>query len=322
MTTDSKKQTSLQLKVADINAMSPFQMVENEVVEQKFIQLYDAIHGSKQGTMMYEKEKFNFMKLLSENPDLKQSTGLSLYGCFLDMAVNGLSLDQTGRPLCYVIARSVKSGRKTDDGKDIYEKRAGVQVTGYGEMVMRMRAGQIRHVDNPVIVYEGDVFQPDLDELGNKKIKYKPLIPRKTGAKIIGAFIKITRNDGTVDFQWMLEDDIERLKGYSSRNNSKYVNGQRVEGKANALYSSNGGQIDPGFLENKMIKHTFDAYPKVRTGEFSQLETQDVPDVINYGIKENEETDEPQAFGPSESDNQPVDTVVIESTDSEEEDHF
>ena len=317
MSNESKKQTTLQLKVAELNQMTPMQIVENEIVEQKFVTLYDAIHGSNHGQMIYEKEKFNFMKLISENTDLQQSTRVSLYGCFLDMAVNGLGLDQTGRPLCYIIARSVKSGRKAPDGKDVYEKRAGVNVTGYGEVVMRMRAGQIRHCDNPIIVYEGDVFQPELDELGNKKIKYKPLIPRKAGTKIIGAFIKITRNDGTTDFQWMLEDDIERLKGFSSRANSKYENGQRVAGAPNALYSSNKGQIDTGFLENKMIKHAFDSYPKVRTGDFSKLETNDAPDVIDYGLNQ-EDTDEPTSFGQVETDDQQVETITIQPAQEEE----
>ena len=34
------------------------------------------------------------------------------------------------------------------------KKRAYVSVTGYGELTMRMRAGQIKYADNPVVVYE------------------------------------------------------------------------------------------------------------------------------------------------------------------------
>lgn len=79
---------------------------------------------------------------------------MSLYGCFLDIAVNGLTLDQTGHPLCYILSRNCKTGYKNEHGNDIYEKRAYVSVTGYGELTMRMRAYQIKYADNPVVVYE------------------------------------------------------------------------------------------------------------------------------------------------------------------------
>lgn len=81
---------------------------------------------------------------------------------------------------------------------------------------------------------------------------------------------------------------------FSQKNNSYYKDGQRVEGKANDLYYSNGGGIDPGFLENKMIKHAFDAYPKVRTGKYTMMATeQEDEEVIDYGIVDEEKVNEP-----------------------------
>lgn len=262
--------------------LTPAQLVQDEKVVSKFVQLYNAIHGNKLGESIYNKEQFNFMKIINESQELQQCTKMSMYGCFLDVAVNGLSLDNTSRPTCYMLSRNVKSGRKDQNGKDVYEKRASISITGYGELLMRKRAGQINYADNPVVVYEGDLFEAEIDDKGNKIVRYKAIIPRKSN-KIIGCFIRIVRNDGSTDYQWMLENDIERLKGYSARSNSKWENGQRVTGNANALYTSNNGQIDPGFLENKMIKHAFDAYPKVRTGDFSILETKEEP-TIDYGM--------------------------------------
>lgn len=126
-----------------------------------------------------------------------------------------------------------------------------------------------------------------------KKITYSAAIPRKS-SNVIGAFIRIVRCDGSEDYQWLLEGDIQRLAKFSAKNNSYYKDGQRVEGKANELYYSNGGGIDPGFLENKMIKHAFDAYPKVRTGKYTMMATeQEDEEVIDYGIVDEEKVNEP-----------------------------
>lgn len=296
----------VQLKVAELNQLTPLQIAENEKVEQKFIQMYNTIWGTDQGIQIYEKEKFYFQKILQDNPTLQQCSKMSLYGCFLDITVNGLSLDPTGRPHCYILPRNVKTGYKDQGGSDIYELRAYLSITGYGELVMRKRAGQIRYADNPVVCYEGDTFCPGLVD-GKKTVTYSAACPRKSN-KVIGGFIRIVRSDGTVDWNWMMEGDIKRLEHYSFKNNQRWnPQTRQKEGKANALYTSNEGGIDPGFLESKLIKHAFDAYPKVRTGKFTLFETQEEAQEIDYGL---ENTDieqphpaalQPEAFNPLQS---------------------
>ena len=312
---------AIQVKLEDLNSLPATKIVENENVEKKFIQMYNAIWGSQMGEQVYHKEVFNFQKLLRESPAVAECSKMSLYGCFLDMAVNGLSLDNTSHPHCYLIPRNVKTGHKDESGRDVYEKRASVSVTGYGELMMRMRAGQIRYADNPVIVYEGDIFSISLDN-GIKKITYSAAIPRKSN-KVIGAFIRIVRCDGSEDYQWLLEGDIQRLAKFSAKNNSYYKNGQRVEGKANDLYYSQDGGIDPGFLENKMIKHAFDAYPKVRTGQYTIMQSQEEDAVIDYGIETGEETDDysKTPFGEDKQLEVPV-PVQVEVTEADENEGF
>ena len=309
----------VQIRAEELNALAPARIVDDEKVEQKFIMMYNAIHGTNSGINFYEKEKFNFQKLLQEKPDLATCTKLSIFGAFLDIAVNGLSLDTTGKPHCYLIPRSTKTGYKDANGRPLYEKRISVSVTGYGELVMRMRAGQIKYIDNPVVVYEGDTFSAELIS-GKKVVSYKAAIPRKSN-KIIGCFIRIVRNDGTDDYQWMLQEDIKRLADYSSKNNSYYdaASKQYVKGQANELYSSNGGQIDPGFLENKMIKHAFDAYPKVKTGKYTQFDTQEAEAEIDYGIEEAEAeiVEKPTAFGEAIEEPQPQ-GVLIQTTEEDD----
>lgn len=42
-----------------------------------------------------------------------------------------------------------------------------------------------------------------------------------------------------------------------------------------------------------MIKHAFDAYPKVRTGNYTSMETQQEEPVIDYGLVDEEKINEP-----------------------------
>lgn len=265
------KNTQANLVVSELEKMSAIAIVEDERVQSKFIQLFNHIHGTQSGELIYHKEKFNFLKQLQENPALQQCTKLSLYGAFLDAAVNGLSLETGNKPQSYLIPRPINVGTKNEPR---YEKRVSLTVSPYGELIMRMRAGQIKHADDPVIVYEGDIFEIEMNETG-KKIIYKPVIPRKSN-QIIAGFIRIIKPDDSIDFFWLLKDDIQRLKGYSEKQN---------KGKANQLYTSNDGQIDTGFLAAKIIKHAFSSYPKVRTGEFTKLQTQEIEEKsIDYGI--------------------------------------
>ena len=116
-------------------------------------------------------------------------------------------------------------------------------------------SGQVRYVDNPVVCYEGDTFSPGLVD-GVKTVTYQAACPRKSN-KVIGGFIRIVRADGTVDWHWMMEGDIKRLEAYSYKNNQRWnPQTRQKEGKANALYTSNEGGIDPGFLESKLINST------------------------------------------------------------------
>jgi recombinational DNA repair protein RecT len=302
---ETNKQQSI---TAYIENLSPAQMVIDEKVSGKFIQLYEALHVEKKGKSIYQKEQFNFMKLLNENTSLQECTKLSLYGCFLDVAVMGLSLDQGTKPLAYMLPRKAKT--KNANGAEVWESRASITVSPYGELVMRIRAGQIKRADNPIIVYEGDIIKVGLSVQGHRVVKeYEAAIPRKKDALIIGGFIRLERHDGSFENPWIDISEMDRLKNYSAKNNAKWeddldTNGNRVKigtepngspkyrkkrviGDANALFSSNNGQIDPGFFEAKIIKHAFRSYPKIRVGEFTTLQTQvDDEHKIDYNLGE------------------------------------
>lgn len=153
------------LTVEQINAMEPTGIVRNDNVRDKFIQIYEAMWTPSTGTSgeaAYERESRNFNRLLSEKEDVRKTcTKFSLFTAFLDVAISGLTLDPGTKAQAYLLARSVAVDSFYDNGqkKNKYETHCMLTVSGYGELVLRARCGQIRHADNPVIVYEEDSFE-------------------------------------------------------------------------------------------------------------------------------------------------------------------
>lgn len=293
------------------------QIIEHEVTEQRFIDIFTSIHG-QDGSVAYEKEKFYFQKILVENQVIGECTPLSLFSVFLDVATKGLTLDNSSKALCYITFRSVK---KKVDNQDYWEKRALLDISGYGELVLRERAGQVKYADNPEIVYVDelkDCHQENTPE--GVRIFHTIKYPRPASSGIAFIYVRIVRPDGSVTFGTLDIEGIERLKNFSASNNGKwqktesgkYVN---IPGEANKLYS------DTGFLKAKCLKHSFQSFPKLKLNNFSAITdgpesaeelgiTQQVyktsfPDEKTVVVKEtaNEPTDnQPTASTPTESE--------------------
>lgn len=292
--------SQIEITVKLLNELQPTEIVRNDNVRDKFIQIYDAMWSQSTGVSgeaAYEKEARNFNRLLSEKEDVrKKCSHFSLFTSFLDVAISGLTLDPGTKAQAYLLARSIAVDSYVDDRgqkKNRYETQCVLTVSGYGELVLRARCGQIRHADNPVIVYEEDSFEFG-ERNGKKFVNYTCRLPHQSG-RIVACFMKITRADGSADYAVMLPEDWARLSNYSARQNSKfnYQTKQWENGKPNALYTAQGGQIDPGFLVAKCIKHAFKTYPKARIGHATQLESQQVDETeISddiYGITDNGE---------------------------------
>lgn len=262
------------LTLPELNKLKPLQVLDDERVKERFINLFKSIHKAEEAEAenFYQKERYNFQRIIQEDPNLQQCTGFSIYGCFMDVASMLLPLDNVSQPLLYILWGNAKVG----DNK--WEKRAVLEISPYGELALRMQKGQLLYADNPVIVYEGDTFKPIVNEKGQKICIYEAAIPRKSKI-IIAAFIRLTRPDGSFDFSYMLADDIERLRNYSNKKNK----GDNKNDKSNALYTSNDGQIDPGFLRAKVIKHAFSTFPKIKIGQFSKLQEPE-PQPTDYGL--------------------------------------
>lgn len=292
--------SNIALTVDTINQLKPLEVVENETVKARFIQIYDTLWGAGTGEAAYERESFYFNNKLRDEEKLQKATSFSVFTSFIDLAVDGLSLEPGTRALCYLQGRNVCIGTDAS-GKKIYEGRLTLTVSGYGELVLRARAGQIRYADNPVLVYEEDEFAFG-DKGGQKIVEYMCHLPHKSN-HIVAAFLRITRADGSIDYAVMLEEDWLRLQAYSEKNNRRWdANARQWIEKPNDLYLSNGGRIDTGFLAAKLIKHAFKTYPKIRIGKGTELESQqddnkqqEVDDF--YGVAPAMPVDNNPAFG-------------------------
>ncbi len=279
------------------------EIVKDELVRHRFIDLYGALWGESNAEAVYEREAIHFNRLLADNANLKACTSISIFIAFIDLAVCGLSVEPGTRALAYLQPRGYKTGKKDANGKDIYEQRCTLIISGYGELIQRTRAGQIRHADNPVIVYEGDGFS-FTDKGGTKSVEYTLNINHNS-QKPVACFMRITRADGSIDYAVLLEEDWRRLAEYSGRANKKWDNNTRTYVETpNALYTSGeGNRIDSGFLMAKCIKHAFKTYPKLRIGKGTTYESDEAPRQEDdfYGMGDNQQNEAPkeESFAPA-----------------------
>lgn len=225
----------------------------------------------------YEEQSNLFSNFVKESDSLKKCSGFSLYNAFILIAINGVSLEKNFTTQCYLEARNTKIG-KDEKGNDIWEKRAALKISGYGELMMRRRSGQIREINNPVIVYDCDSFAYG-EKDGKVFVNYTKTFPRKEGAKIIAGYVKITRPDNSIDYKVMDLEDVKRLMSYSEKNNKKWDSHARiyVNGDANPLYGKDkdGSGIDSGFFAAKLIKHAFKAFPQLKIGDGAVMQSDD-----------------------------------------------
>lgn len=308
----------------ELQSMKAIDVIRNERVRNQFISVYNSI-WKEGGEQVYEREAIYFNQQLRDKQNLRECSGTSIFYAFIDLAVKGLTLATGAQALCYLIPRSVKIGID-QSGKDVWEKVCNLTISGYGELVLRKNAGQIRHADNPVIVYEGDTFQYG-EQNGQKIVNYMSAFPRRSN-KIIACFLKITRADGTIDYSVMTEQDWMRLKGYSDKQNTYYDSKTRqYVTKSNELYGKDG-QIDTGFLMAKCVKHAFKTYPKLNIGRGIALETEIIEqhqpaDFDPYGgVDDGQSEHQEQSFAPAPDMSAGVTIDPTQQSDNNGDDTF
>lgn len=280
--------------VSKLQSLKPWEVPVNLDVHHHIVTLYNQVHGEG-GEAFAERESRFINRMIIDDKSKWNVSALSVFLAYVDLAVKDLTLEPGAQALCYLLNRSTKVNTGDGNGKIVesWENRAYISVTGYGEILMRQRAGQIRHCDTPIVVYEGDEFSY-IEQKGRKEVSYGLNLSHNPGNPI-ACFMKITRLDGSVDYAIILPEAWQRLAGYSLKQNER---GRRDKenAKANELYTSGiNNSIDPGFLIAKCVKHAFKNYPKLPIGKGMIMEAdipekEQMPDYYSMG-----ESDAPKA---------------------------
>lgn len=233
-----------------LKQVKPMAIPELEETRDRFRDLYILLHpnSASQAIAKYEAERFHFRNLVFESRDLQACTPLSLYGAFIDTAVHDLSFDPAMKHV-YLIAESHNVGTKENK---VWEKRARAVISGQGELILRMRQGHVKYVDNPVLVYSCDELKSGTKD-GRFYIEHNMAWPRPADATIIASYIRIERFDGSSDYKMLSILDIERFK-------------RLAKGADPASYSEDRL---PGMIEAKTIKHAFRGFPKLKLGTWT-----------------------------------------------------
>ncbi len=280
------------LDITDLEKIPHGQICDH--AREKFITVYNAKFGSG-GEAFFEEQKALFNNELmngSYKDMLARASSFSILNAFMWLAINNLSLEKDFTTNCYLECRSQKIGEDANH-RYIYQFNAVITVTGYGEVILRQRARQIKGIDTPRVVYDCDSFRFG-ERDGRSYVEYEKCMPRPTGARLVACYTKITKPDGSYDYFVLDAEGILRLKGYSQKfNGGKY---------ANKLYGSNPdcSDIDTGFLISKTIKHAFKGYPKLSLGDGAALEA----DKDSDGPKD----EQPQSFAGHQTEGVKIDT--------------
>jgi recombinational DNA repair protein RecT len=263
----------------ELLSLKPIDIADNEHIKEQFISTYMNIHkvDKNEAEAFYKKEKGYFNAYIKDDSlKLNICTPVSIISAFLEIAITGLSVKKQSQAEAYI---SKISSKVTTPTGESWINTAQFVVQAHGELSLRKRAGQILHCHNPVIVYENDSFEIATNESGDTVPIYKAEIPR-TSSKIKACFVKLTLQNNVIDFKYFLPEDWQRLQGKSK----KFMKND----KGNALYTSGeNGQIDVGFLEAKLLKHTFKTLPKIRINSSAIFE-EELPEGDDNIENENE----------------------------------
>lgn len=278
--------TNQQLQQSNQQAQPQQRDVEKFIIdpktEEKFVNLFMGIHkcNKQDAERIFQNESFAFLKTLAENPDLNDCTQLSIRGCFLEAVNSGLSFSKA-KGHVYLSFRNVTVKHGKNSSK---EKRMVWDASPDGHVYLRQRVGSVQSVTTARMVYDCDEYR--ITEGDNPSIFHQPKLPRPNSAQIVLGYCYVIDGNGNKSPFWMDADGIERLKKYSEKNNGEWTqeNGKwkKIPGKANELYTSHHGGIDPGFFAAKLKKFAVKDYRKSElpgwVGEhMGEIESPDMP---------------------------------------------
>jgi hypothetical protein len=206
----------------------------------QFKDVYSKLHAknNNETEAFYNTQAMFFKTEFKNTPEFEGCTKESVFAAWMEIAIQGITIQPMARRLAYLEKRAKKIADK-------YVDVMYLKISVYGEYELRIRAGQLKRYSLPTVVYEKDLYKVSIDDsTGKKKITYEQEIPR-TSNKLKACFFRIEYHDNSFDMIEKQIGDMERLMAASKKQN---------KGPANNLYTSNDGQMDVGFFETKTMK--------------------------------------------------------------------
>jgi len=220
MSTENKLQTWEQTRAELSKFTNPLEMIDSEMVRNRFVKNYELASGKKDGILAYQSQFISFRQCIQANTELAKCTIDSLYKCFIQAAIRGYSLDAADQQ-CYMYPYGAVATLQPQAGAFIEKLK---------------RNKQISHCDQVKFVYQGDVKEI----VNGKVIKH---IENFASEIIELAYIRMTRIDGTEIYF------IYRPSDWAAwRSKSKQKDSENWKGGFN-------GQPMAAFLRTKVTLH-------------------------------------------------------------------
>lgn len=241
-------------------------LLKDPAFQNEVITLYNTVNSSTDGKNWYERECRYIEKAYRDDSELRQCTVVSYGLMLLSLAYNGVSLEPKSKAEAYIVARGHRLvPKKWEDeakkkGKEIWEKRCVLMISGYGELKVRMNRGVIKHAGIPALVYEGDEFKI-INDGGHKHVHH---VQNMKSSVVTHAYIEITSMTGHVDVKPFTMEELMSYKNFSKDPTSP------------AWTKGVGGGPTRGMIEAKVIKHALSTYGKAAVGEYALLETEQI----------------------------------------------
>lgn len=213
------------------------ELLSIDQVSKRFIANYQAATGRKDGLERYEQEKFAFMEIVNNNPDIMQCDPFSIFAGFVKAGSFGLSFTEPHK--LYAIAKSVKQKDNT------FKKVLSVESSAHGKKELLERMPNVKRILPAQVVFSKDVF------------KYSPLkkqvtvheqdfpLPNPSEQTVIAAYARIEYHNGDVEDVVL---SVEELK--KARAASKMQDGGK-------LWTTHYGEAAKKSVYNRMFKEKY-----------------------------------------------------------------
>lgn len=264
------KSIDMAINWAQVKKMTLAQLLDYPEFKLQFIHMYDCHKGQDYyigGEAFYEQEVAFMLTLFRENEKLAASTTISIATAMISgVAYHGLSIEPVSKGFAYLIPTPQNIGSKQQAQ---WIDTCKYRISAYGELELRRRNGVITRVKNPIMVYDGDIFETALKTInGKSKMEIVQHIPKRKSEKITHAYIILSLPGGDEDIKVF---SMEEIQGFRRLNRNETM---RNSGMWTGGFD---GQPMRGTIEAKVIKHAFSTYPRLNLGASgASLETEDI----------------------------------------------